>query len=202
MPENLVQGSLPEFFQEQVSMAIDHQHLHLSLDAEFYLVNLLTSFSDTERLYFQHCESAKTEQTFAVQLLEAAMAQPAKKFSMLKELGDLALYLSGFFADSLNRRLLTKDYYVKMGNMAYSSLSGLVAVERSGSLKSLFDEMSAKFCGLVDVVTEVAEATQLNNDQNILKLYEKWLVSGSESTQRLLTQKGIQTVINKPDFKH
>ena len=202
MPENLVSGSLPEFFQEQVTLAIDHQHLRLSSDAEFYLVNLLTSFADTERLYLQHFEGNKENQTFAVQLLESAMANPAKKFSMLKELGDLALYLSGFFAESLNRKLLTKDYYVRMGNMAYSSLSGLASTERQAPLKSLFDEMSSKFCSLVDVVTEVAEATQLNNDQNILKLYERWLANGSESTKRLLTQKGIHPVVVKPDFKH
>ena len=198
----LIERSLPEFFQEQVSLAIVHQKAQVSVDAEFYLVSLLTSFTDTERLFTQNEQGERMDKALAIQLLEAVQAMPAQKFSMLKNLGDLALYVSGFFSESLIRKLVGRDYYQKMGHLAYASLSGMAAGDRFLNLKPLFDEMAAKFQTLVNVVSEVAEATQLNNDQNLLRLYEKWLTTGSETTRRLLHQRGFHTAQHKTDNNH
>ncbi|EKD41874.1 MAG: hypothetical protein ACD_73C00473G0002 [uncultured bacterium] len=202
MPERFITSSLPEFFQEQVIAAVDHQHIKLSEEVEFYLVNLLTSFTDTEKLFCQSEMGEREDKALAIQFLEAAASKPSQKFSMLKNLGDLSLYMSGFFSENLIKKLTGRDYYKNMGSMAYSTLSNMVFIDRQTNLKSLFDEMACKFSSLIDVVSEVADATALNNDQNILKLYEKWQTTGSDTVLRLLNQKGIQPLSNKMDSKH
>ena len=43
----------------------------------------------------------------------------------------------------------------------------------------------------MDVISEVADTSGIKTDQNLLKLYEKWLKTGSERTRELLIREGI-----------
>ena len=104
-------------------------------------------------------------------------------------MGDVSLYVSGFFADSLYRKAVNLDYYIRMGHAAYSSLSSLV--DSAGVMKELYEELSCNFVRFVNVLSEVADSTQLNSAQDLLRLYERWLATRSEKAASLLTQSGI-----------
>jgi hypothetical protein len=97
------------------------------------------------------------------------------------------LFVSGFFSDSLNRRLVDVDYYIQLGECAYGSL----ARTGDGTLNDVFDELSANFPAFVDVLTEVSERTALTSDADVLRLYERWLRTGSRRSGDLLVKRGI-----------
>jgi hypothetical protein len=106
----------------------------------------------------------------------------------LKEIGDVALFVSGFFSDSLTRKLVDVDYYVSIGGCAYNTLS---RVEADEAFSPVFAELGEKFVGFVDVLAEVSERTSCSSNADLLLLYEKWLKTGSRRSGQLLVERGV-----------
>jgi hypothetical protein len=78
------------------------------------------------------------------------------------------------------------DYYVSLGGYAYRSL-----VSADDSLSPIFEELSEKFVAFVDVLSDVSARTSLTNDADLLRLYEKWVRTGSRRNGDLLVENGI-----------
>ena len=104
----------------------------------------------------------------------------------LRKVGDVSLFMSGFFSDSLKRGLVDVGYYIQIGGRAYASLARCDA-----ALGEVFDELSGKFTAFVDVLGEISERTALTSDTDLLRLYERWLRTGSRRSGNLLVTRGI-----------
>ena len=106
---------------------------------------------------------------------------------LLRRLGDTSLFISGFFPDSLARRssLVDVDYYIAMGGRAYD------AVARHALERSLWDELADKFRLLVDLLNEVSERTMASTDAGLVRLYERWLKTGSDRLAAMLLRQGV-----------
>ena len=59
------------------------------------------------------------------------------------------------------------------------------------SFAEVFEELSGKFAGFVDVLGEVSERTSLTSDTDLLRLYEKWQRTRSRRSGDLLAARGI-----------
>ena len=105
----------------------------------------------------------------------------------LKEIGDVSLFVSGFFSDSLKRKLVDVDYYATIGGFAYSALSRY----ESDTFSPVFAELAENFAAFVDVLTEVSERTSCTSNSDLLRLYEKWLKTGSPRSGQLLVEQGV-----------
>ena len=70
----------------------------------------------------------------------------------MRALGDSALCVSGFFADSLNRKIVDVDYYINMGGGACTALSPRSSNRRDVAevFSELYAELAHKFPALVD----------------------------------------------------
>jgi hypothetical protein len=185
MAEPLVHTQSPvEFFKEQVEAACDRQHLHPQPLTSYYVVSLLAQF-----IHLGHA-GAKTavssSEPLAVTLLRAMNSGGTSQRMGLKQVGDASLFISGFFSDSLRRGLVDVDYYVSLGGYAYRSL-----VSTDDTLSPIFEELSDKFVAFVDVLSDVSARTSLTNDADLLRLYEKWIRTGSRRNGDLLVEKGI-----------
>lgn len=161
--------------------------------AQFYVVELLSRFMLTQNLY----DKAEDQQTLerdplAIQFLKAQSRgiDGSEKIKILKKLGDTSLYISGFFGDSLNRKVIDLDYYREMGSIAYRMLSDTI---RDESFHQLYHELYNKFSGFVDVLTEVSQDVLPHNNQNLLRLYEIYVRTGSETVKKQLSEKGLPT---------
>jgi hypothetical protein len=105
----------------------------------------------------------------------------------LRQVGDLSLFISGFFADSLTRSLVDIDYYIQLGEYAYACL----ARQGDAAFADVFDELAEKFPAFVDVLGEVSEQTALTSNSDLLRLYERWLRTKSRRSGDLLAARGI-----------
>jgi hypothetical protein len=105
----------------------------------------------------------------------------------LKQVGDVSLFMSGFFSDSFRRKLVDVDYYVTIGGYAYNALSRV----ESETFSSVFAELGEKFGAFVDVLAEVSERTSCASNADLLRLYEKWLKTGSPRSGQLLVERGV-----------
>ncbi|MEE9614371.1 MAG: hypothetical protein V3W31_05375 [Thermodesulfobacteriota bacterium] len=184
----LTEVSPIEHFKELVTAAIAHQKISTSEEAEFYLSNLLTEFVDSRDRALS--PSPRTEEPLAITFLKTLETGPTERTVILRELGDLTLFLSGFFSDSLKRRIVDIDYYMGIGSSSYKHLASHLG--RKGS--PLFLELSEKFTALVDVLAEVSERSRLTSHTDVLRLYERWLKTGSPHTETLLRELGIEPV--------
>lgn len=173
-----------EYFRALVESAIEHQKLGASELTSYYLVNLLCGFVRPDRAYRAPVEP---DEPLAVLLGRALESGGVEQRARLRQLGDLSLFTSGYFSDSLLRRIVDLEYYVALGEYAYRSLGR----DEGEGLAPVFAELSEKFVAFVDVLSEVSESSGLTSDADILRLYERWLRTGSRTSGERLAKRGI-----------
>lgn len=188
----LVGPSLREYFRELVGRARSDQGLQLGEGAEAYLVNLLTEFTWSERLFVPTEDGKKDEEPLAWMLIRALEAPPAERIQELRRLGDTSLWVAGLFEDHVDRRALSPAYYRSMGHHAYAQLAAaLGARRRQRALAELYDELAQNFDRMVDLLNEISERVALSTQQGLLRLYERFRRTGSLRAGRLLASQGL-----------
>jgi hypothetical protein len=190
-------ANLRDYFRESIDAAMEKQRVDVDPHAAHYVVNLLTLFARSEDLYEDHGETygLKPLALMMVDAVEAANAEQ-RTFS-LQRIGDVSLFIAGFFADSLAHRLVDLDYYIHMGGTAYGSLSDEIrGTTRGQALAHVYRELAHKFQVLVDILNEVRDGARQSSDIDLLRTYEVWLKTGSRRAESLLRQNGVVPMPN------
>ncbi|MDX1528250.1 MAG: hypothetical protein R3337_06450 [Gammaproteobacteria bacterium] len=192
-PEPLITDkSVQEYFQDSISDALENQRIQAAQETVYYIVNLLATFMRSEELFERTPDGVilKPLADFYAEAVEGPTT--ADQHRALRRLGDVALFISGVFSHSLNRKLVDVDYYVAMGGGAYSYLSdSLRGSAGAKTLTEIFEELSAKFVDFVDVLGEVSERAHFSSSADIMRLYEIWVRTGSRRAERTLRSIGI-----------
>jgi hypothetical protein len=188
--EILLAPSLGEFFRDMLTAAREHQKIEVQESTEFYLVNLLSEFVPAAQLF---PTAAHESEPLAFMLKRAHETQGFERVRELKKLGDTSLYVSGFFGDSFERKVVDIDYYISMGGRAYGVLSQIF---EGGGAGPLYMELAQKFVKLVDLLSEVSERAALGTNKGAVRLYERFVKTGSERMARLLSEQGLLPMTN------
>lgn len=192
----ITETSLQEYFQTSVSDALENQKVEAGADTVHYVVNLLTSYSRSEKLFERTQDGVMIRPLASLYADAVEGATTDERHRALRRLGDVALFISGVFSQSLNRCVVDVDYYVSMGGSAYSHLSDTMrATNRGKALSGIFNELASKFVAFVDVLGEVSESPKCSNDSDVLRQYEIWLRTGSTRAAERLRTAGIQPSI-------
>jgi len=121
----------------------------------------------------------------------------AERFEKLRTLGDGVLYSSGFFADHFEARGVDTKYVIGIGRTAYENAGSLLL--RGGEKEEnrgidIFAELAKDFSAFVSVLSEVANATVAKGvatSRGVLKLYERWMKTRSETLGEALASQGF-----------
>lgn len=185
--------NLQEFFRDSVTQSMRRQGLRAGDGTAYYVVRLLTLFSRSEA-FFEEIDSRPGLKPLALMLADAVEAvSPAERAFALQRLGDVSLFVAGFFAESLAGKIVDVDYYIAMGGGAYHSLSREIErTPRGPVFGPVFDELACKFKEFVDVLADIRAQAQGHPEQDVLRLYELWLRTGSQRAERLLRGMGIE----------
>jgi hypothetical protein len=173
-----------EYFKELVEEALTERQLRAGDLTGYYLVNLLCQYVRPEN----RADYLDQREPLALRLGRAIDSGGVEQRARLRSLGDFSLFMSGFFSDSFRRSVVDVDYYKAMGEYAYGSLS------RSGNdtFAGVFGELSSKFVAFMDVLSHVSErTTAAPAGGDMLRLYEKWLRTGSVRDGERLVQRGL-----------
>ncbi len=187
--------NLQEFFQQSIDDAIAGQGVDIDPHATHYVVNMMTLFSRSEELYEDDGEVYGLR-PLALMLADAADAPtPEHRNHLLKRIGDVALFVSGFFEDSLCDKAVDVDYYMHMGENAYGSLSEETRGTFHGNaFADIYLELATKFRVLIDVLAEVRG----HSTNDLARTFELWQKTGSRRAERILKDQGIVPIGVKP----
>lgn len=183
--------SLTEYFRDALHGALAHQHVAVEDQTEQYVVNLLTLFARAEHLYEGVPSGPKMPPLVNLFASAVEATTAAERERALQRLGDVSLFIAGFFAHGFARRLVDIDYHIAMGGRAYGTLAEALARGRRRVLAQVYAELAAKFQPLVDALGEISDAARTYTPGDVLRLYEVWLRTGSARAAGLLSQLGV-----------
>jgi hypothetical protein len=181
MGEAMIRPESPvEYFKELVDGALAHQGLVANELTSYYVVQMLARFLEQRG-------GDPRDEPLGIQLARALDSGGLEQRASLKQIGDESLFVSGFFSDSLKRKLVDVDYYASIGGVAYQALSRY----ETDAFAAVFAELSQKFIPFVDVLSEVSERSACASNRDLLRLYERWLKTGSRRSGQLLAERGV-----------
>lgn len=182
------------YFQELVQAGLSQRKVNTYPLVQNYLVHLLHYYLDARNLYeepYANEGGQRQPQTLAECYLIAQNSEPAVRTEMLRKLGDKTLYISGFFGDSLSRKVVDIDYYAEIGGAAYASLAHCT---REDGLAKVYATFSQRFLEFVDVLTYISHQSLIKSDESILRLYDRYMRTGSELAKEKLVEMGVLTL--------
>jgi hypothetical protein len=185
--------NVTQYFQEVISGAIRARQVEATGAAESYLVSLLCSFTHPDE-----AAGAGFDRPFTFLLQDALEATGAERFRRLRALGDHSLYALGFFGGHIALKGIDRGYVSSVGSSAYmhaaASLRTRARAERRDGPPDVLSELAAKFDRFAAVLADVAEGTLAcgaRDERSVVKLYERWLKTGSSRLAEELGARGI-----------
>ena len=195
--------NLQDYFRTSIDDVVARQKVEIDPHASHYVVNMLTLFSRSDELYEDDGECYGLR-PLALMLADAADAPSVEQRNhLLQRIGDVALFVAGFFADSLAKRAVDIDYYINMGGNAYGSLSEEVrGTFRGNAFAGVYRELAIKFSLLVDVLNEVRDGPCDGSDVDLVRTYEVWRKTGSRRAEAILKQQGVMPLAGRGRRHH
>jgi hypothetical protein len=184
----LVAASADEYFREVVTDALAHRRARVQPTTEYYLVRLLARFLERGELFPEGEDGSGGAEPLALVLLRALNEERQRRYEGLKRVGDTSLFVSGFFADSIARSAVGTGYYAALGGRAYGTLA---ASPGPAGVPETFAELGERFEEFADLLAEIAEMQDLRSNRGLVRLYERFLHTGSERLAQMLRDRGV-----------
>lgn len=180
-----VGANVDGFFREIVESAAEQESVESTDLGLAYVTSLLASYV---RLSSE--DRALLGESLTLALHRAVGASGAERFERLRSVGDAVLYASGFFAEHLSARGVSLPYVRGLGARAY----GLAAGTLTGA-RDLFQELADRFdnyARLLGAVSDTVAATSAaSTPAGTLRLYERWIRTGSPAAADALIERGL-----------
>ena len=185
--------NVKEFFRESVDEAISRRQLEADDQTVHYVVNLLTLYTRAEELYDGEPRGRRLPPLAGLLSIAIEAGNERDCNRALRRLGDLSLFIAGFFPDFLARRPVDVDYYIRMGGSAYGTLAERARYGAHGrAFAEVFAELGSKFAAFVEVIGEISDLSRRYTSRDILRLYERWLATGSQRVRQQLDALGVE----------
>lgn len=171
------------YFRVMLASAMRRQRVEASPETTDYVTGVLVTYAARPAAEFLDRP--------IVAILDEALAQPAgHRCLALQTVGDGALYLSGLFADHVERSQGTTGFYLHVGSFAYREAATL-ARSPEGTEPVALAELSENFPRFVDVLAEVAESSALGAvTKSVVQLYDRWKNGSSQRSLEELARRG------------
>ncbi len=188
----ITSSDVRSFFESSLHEVSERQGVRASERTLTYVAGMLTRFSRTERLVEKTPDGKRIPVLALLYAKANEAASPDERSQIMQRLGDVALFLSGVFAESFNRKLVDVDYCISMGSAAYDYLSEPVHTPpRNRGNAPVFSELSRKFAHFVDVLNEICEQSAGRSNTDLMRLYEVWLRTRSPRAAQQLRALGV-----------
>lgn len=178
--------SVKDLFAPLIEKVAKEVGFELSQPSQVYVVSLLESHMFTEALFSKNLETGFYDEPMLSERLLTALQEEElfKKKQALKSLGDSILFKSGFFANSLKRKIVGLKYHIEIGAAAYGSLY-------SGSKNPVYGDLSNRFSGYVELFSGLGEQVNFTKEEDLIVLFDRCFEANSKAAQSSLLEKGV-----------
>lgn len=158
--EIVLETSLQAFFYDQL-LEVNKKNLNpLPNETVYYSSLIMDQFGESQK-YFEVEEGKVREKILGTKLLESSgQPRPVQK-RMLRDIGDTALFMCGYFSDSVNKKLIDLSYYHELGRIAYRRLNS--HIPELYDYPEFYDLLSAKFQHLAEMIYLVSKQNEGKN---------------------------------------
>jgi hypothetical protein len=179
-----------DYFALELKTVMEKHKLSARDTSVLYLATLLSRNIESERFFCMGPDGKPADTLLTDLYIQYLQAKTEEQKIILQRLGDICLMISGYFAESVRKKVVDLGFYFGMGGSAYRSLSTLV---EENEPRETFDELSVKFESFSNVLGEMSERSGIQSNKDVLRLYERWITTGSDRLKNILTEKGIAT---------
>lgn len=163
---NLVlESSLQCYFYDLLNELNRKNSTPLSNETIFYSSLVMDKFGLSHQ-YFVEQEGRIKEKTLGLKLMQACHLPKSKRKRELQDIGDTALFVCGYFSDSLNNKMIDIKYYHDVGIAAYSKLDSLVP--SFYDVESFYSNFSKKFTNVAFLMELLAKDISANKKEESL----------------------------------
>jgi hypothetical protein len=138
----LTETSLQVFFFDHLQEFNKKSINPLTNEAIYYSSLVMDNFSESTKFFEQDGDRSR-EKLLGIKLLESTQMTREKQKTALRDIAETSLMVCGFFADSLNRKVVDAKYYEDLGRIAYSRLNSLSP--KAFDIPSFYNMMSRHF---------------------------------------------------------
>lgn len=186
-------GDLEGFFTDLVLRAMEERGVSATDATRTYVTGLLTDYARPGAL-----SRDTLDRPLTLLLAEAEETAGGERFERLRALGDGALYVGGLFAEHLETRGVALRYVSSVGARAYDGArSVLYRAGTTSPATDVFGELAERFDAFVELLGAVADRLMARGavqNQGVVKLYERWLRTGSSALGEALVAQGLVPV--------
>lgn len=143
---NIVTTPVDVFFSNLISVSMEQKQVSLSPHVEEYVIELVSGLSSA-------AHTMSTRPAFINDLLRKGLSSGGSmRIEYLRLTGDVALFISGIFPDSLDSRrvFFTLGDFIDIGQTAYGNMN-----------IGTFDELAAEFPKVVEALNAVSVEIKL-----------------------------------------
>ena len=156
----------------------------------FYSSDVLDKFALSQD-FFETTGGKVREKILGIKLLEATQMTREEQKRTYKEVGDMSLIVCGYFAQSVNKKIIDTHYYSQLGKMAYSHLNNVSP--KFLDIPHFYGMVATCFESLTTLMTLMA-AKEKNFESNLV--FNK-IMSGEEVSETEMLTSGIVPEISK-----
>lgn len=183
----ITESSLSDYFSRQLRQHAGESTPPPQEDTLWYVASLLDRFGRSDRL-FAYEDGRLDLRPLALLYGDAREANTEReRCLLLRQLGDLALFLGSLFPQRYERRGIRRDYFIGMGSSAYDYLG-----DNAQDNRSLFTELATMFSSLLDLIERCFGRRDRLDAHDVISLYRQWLQSRDPAIARQLRELGIE----------
>ena len=182
--------SLQGFFKERIENSVARHGLNSDEGPLWYLSQLLCNYSRTSAFLDNNGTRCALTPLAEYYRQAAESGSAHERRMLLQRMGDVAIVVAGLFSGALNRKAVGVDYYMSMGEAAYSTLADeSVRSTRDRSLQGIFEMLATDFSDYVVAISEVPVKSEEPKD--LMALIDDWQTSEHPALKRELQARGV-----------
>jgi hypothetical protein len=182
----ITETSLSIYFKKRLTECAQRFEPPPHEDTCWYIGSLLERFGRSDH-FFAYEHGRMDLRPLALLYGDAIEARTEReRCLLLRQLGDMSLFLGALFPERFTRRGIQQDYIVGMGGGAYDYLASTARANRH-----IYAELANTFTRMLELVANACSREQTFSTEDIIALYQRWLETGDEVTGNQLRALGI-----------
>ena len=168
--EIVLESSLQVFFYDHLQEFNKKSLIPLPNETIFYSSLVMDSYGDSDK-FFEQVDGKSREKILGIKLLEASQLPREKQKVALRDVAETSLLVCGYFADSLNKKIIDIKYYEDLGKIAYTRLNNITP--EAYAMPSFYKIMANSFSGITLLMNLISKKYSSDRDMPWLILTER-----------------------------